>query len=314
MSSGRRRSLWREGSGQCVCCITLRATDWVHDPPVGGVRFGCARLLGAAIRSGTRPRRPDRRHGSSSSGSPSRSSAVPGLRARVPTTRSRASLDCSTRPGRHCRWRIAGSSRDEAIWSQTARRTSAGRSPRAPPGSASMKSTGAGNPTAVSPTGQSSAWTARSMASVFLAWSAAQCNAALLDGESSRPTTISFLIPHFHRAGSDSHSDPGGAGPTRTTALRVPEEDLRPKALHRPSERMRAPSGTQLTTNQPERPGERGPPARRRGTRTCRTDIAEDSANPNDQLDQDHHEVVEVPLPVCRPNPHDRHRRLSVPS
>src|SRR5215207_3708581 len=64
-----------------------------------------------------------------------------------------------------------------------------------------MKFAGAGKPAGLSPYGQSSTCTARSTAPTLLACSAAQSNAALLDRESSSPTTISFLIPHLHSVG-----------------------------------------------------------------------------------------------------------------
>src|SRR5215203_2626507 len=64
-----------------------------------------------------------------------------------------------------------------------------------------MKFTGPGNPAGLSPYGQSSACTARKTAPMLLACSAAHFKAAFPDGESSSPTTISFFIPHLHRAG-----------------------------------------------------------------------------------------------------------------
>jgi hypothetical protein len=53
-----------------------------------------------------------------------------------------------------------------------------------------------GKPAVLSPYGQSSTCTARSTAPRILACSAAQSNAALPDGESSSPTTISLFILH----------------------------------------------------------------------------------------------------------------------
>ncbi len=92
-----------------------------------------------------------------------------------------------------------------------------------------MKFAGAGNPAGLSPYGQSSTCTARSTAPTLLACSAAQSNAALLDGESSSPTTISFLIPHLHSVGRHHYtSDNGGALLRVQPPLVVLSEDLRP--------------------------------------------------------------------------------------
>src|SRR4029453_4331098 len=93
-----------------------------------------------------------------------------------------------------------------------------------------MKSTGAGEPAALSPDGQSSACTARSTAPTLLACSAAQFNAALLDGDSSSPTTISFLIPHLHRVGPASltPSTMGARTYANNRRWSYVSEDLRP--------------------------------------------------------------------------------------